>query len=107
MMSASLWFALLIVFAQAESVVIGMALLMITGFLQSLCMVPMSVLLRINAAGFAGGSGGTYQPRRYRWNNLRVTARNAESARMPKTAIPAIPTNIPSVESWRRLLRIS
>jgi predicted MFS family arabinose efflux permease len=53
--SAALWFALLIVFAQVESVWIGMALLMITGFLQSLCMVPMSVLiLRITAAAFRG-----------------------------------------------------
>jgi len=55
MVSAVLWFALLMVFAQVESVVIGMALLMITGFLQSLCMVPMSVLiLRITAAAFRG-----------------------------------------------------
>jgi len=53
--SAALWFALLMVFAQVESVVIGMPLLMITGFLQSLCMVPMSVLiLRITAAAFRG-----------------------------------------------------
>lgn len=53
--SAALWFAFLLVFAQVEVVAIGMALLMITGFLQSLCMVPMSVLLlRITAAAFRG-----------------------------------------------------
>jgi hypothetical protein len=53
--SAALWFALLMVFAQVESVMVGMVLLMITGFLQSLCMVPMSVLiLRITAAAFRG-----------------------------------------------------
>lgn len=55
MVSAALWFASLMVFAQVESVPIGMALLVITGFLQSLCMVPMSVLiLRITAAAFRG-----------------------------------------------------
>lgn len=55
MVSAALWFVFLMVFAQVESVVIGMALLVITGFLQSLCMVPMSVLiLRITAAAFRG-----------------------------------------------------
>ena len=54
-LSAALWFAFLLVFARVESVAVGMALLMITGFLQSLCMVPMSVLLlRITAAAFRG-----------------------------------------------------
>lgn len=53
--SAAMWFAFLLAFAGVESVVIGMALLMIMGFLQSLCMVPMSVLiLRITAAAFRG-----------------------------------------------------
>jgi predicted MFS family arabinose efflux permease len=53
--SAALWFAFLLVFAHVEIVAIGMALLMVTGFLQSLCMVPMSVLiLRITAAAFRG-----------------------------------------------------
>lgn len=53
--SAALWFAFLLVFAHVETVAIGMALLMVAGFLQSLCMVPMSVLLlRITAAAFRG-----------------------------------------------------
>lgn len=55
LVSAASWFALLLVFAHVETAVIGMALLMLTGFLQSLCMVPMSVLiLRITAAAFRG-----------------------------------------------------
>jgi predicted MFS family arabinose efflux permease len=53
--SAVLWFGVLLAFAHVEAVAIGMVLLMITGFLQSLCMVPMSVLLlRITAAAFRG-----------------------------------------------------
>lgn len=53
--SAALWFAALLLFARVESVLPGMALLMVAGFLQSLCMVPMSVLLlRITAAAFRG-----------------------------------------------------
>lgn len=55
MASALLWFGLLLVYAQAESVGLGMTLLLLTGFLQSLCMVPMSVLiLRISAPAFRG-----------------------------------------------------
>ena len=46
MLAAGLaWFALLIVFSRLESAAAGMALLALAGFAQSLCMVPMAVLL--------------------------------------------------------------
>jgi len=53
--AALLWFAALLVYAQVTLPALGMALLLLTGFLQSLCMVPMSVLiLRIAAPAFRG-----------------------------------------------------
>lgn len=53
--SATLWFALLLIYAWVEVAALGMVLLLLTGFLQSLCMVPLSVLiLRITAPAFRG-----------------------------------------------------
>lgn len=53
--AATLWFALLLVYAQVDAVAVGVVLLLLTGFLQSLCMVPMSVLiLRLSAPAFRG-----------------------------------------------------
>jgi predicted MFS family arabinose efflux permease len=44
-LAALVWFALLLVFANAATPVAGMALLALAGFVQSFCMVPMAVLL--------------------------------------------------------------
>ncbi|HEV7456954.1 MAG TPA: MFS transporter [Roseococcus sp.] len=53
--AAALWFALLLVYAWVAVAALGMVLLLLTGFLQSLCMVPLSVLiLRITAPAFRG-----------------------------------------------------
>jgi len=55
LVTAGLWFGLLLVFAQVENPWAGAMLLLLAGFMQSLCMVPMSImLLRITAAGFRG-----------------------------------------------------
>ncbi|MEK7876322.1 MAG: MFS transporter [Pseudomonadota bacterium] len=51
----AVWFALLIVFVQMQSPVGGIPALMLAGFAQSLCMVPMSaLLLRNTGAQFRG-----------------------------------------------------
>ena len=51
----AVWFALLIVFAQMQSPVGGITVLMLAGLAQSLCMVPMSaLLLRNTGAQFRG-----------------------------------------------------
>jgi predicted MFS family arabinose efflux permease len=44
-LGALVWFGLLMVFANVATPVAGMALLALAGFVQSLCMVPMAVLL--------------------------------------------------------------
>ncbi|MCB4823778.1 MFS transporter [Roseicella aerolata] len=55
LLAAGAWFGLLLAFARVETAPAGMALLLLAGFAQSLCMVPMSVLiLRITAAAFRG-----------------------------------------------------
>ncbi|MFC7540239.1 hypothetical protein ACFQU2_13235 [Siccirubricoccus deserti] len=55
LLAAGLWFAVLLAFAQAETALAGMVLLLLAGFIQSFCMVPMQVLLlRITAAGLRG-----------------------------------------------------
>jgi predicted MFS family arabinose efflux permease len=55
LLAAGLWFALLLLFAQAGTALAGMALLLLAGFTQSFCMVPMAVLLlRITTAAFRG-----------------------------------------------------
>jgi predicted MFS family arabinose efflux permease len=55
LLSGGAWFALLAVFAFMTSPVAGCALLMAAGFAQSLCMVPMAVmLLRATAPAFRG-----------------------------------------------------
>jgi predicted MFS family arabinose efflux permease len=55
LLAAGLWFGVLLVFAQAGTALAGMALLLLAGFIQSFCMVPMQVLLlRITAAGLRG-----------------------------------------------------
>lgn len=53
--AAGLWFALLLVFAQIGTAAAGMAMLFLAGFVQSFCMIPMSVLLlRSTEAAFRG-----------------------------------------------------
>lgn len=53
--AAGLWFGLLLVFAQTGTAAAGMAMLFVTGFVQSFCMIPMSVLLlRSTEAAFRG-----------------------------------------------------
>ncbi|WP_338150978.1 MFS transporter [Neoroseomonas soli] len=53
--AAAIWFALLIAFARVESAGTGMVLLALTGFVQSFCMVPMSVmLLRVSRDALRG-----------------------------------------------------
>ncbi|MET4700633.1 putative MFS family arabinose efflux permease [Constrictibacter sp. MBR-5] len=42
---AVVWYLLLLVFAQTQTAIAGVAVLMVAGFMQSLCMVPMSVML--------------------------------------------------------------
>ncbi len=44
-LACGLWFALLLVFARVDTPLAGMVLLGLAGFVQSLCMVPMAVLL--------------------------------------------------------------
>jgi predicted MFS family arabinose efflux permease len=52
---AGIWYGLLIVFAQQATPGLGRALLALAGFAQSLCLVPMSVLLMHSAKpGFRG-----------------------------------------------------
>jgi len=49
------WYTALLLFAQAETLISGIALMILAGFLQSLCMLPMSVmLLRVTDAPFRG-----------------------------------------------------
>lgn len=53
--SAVIWFGLLIAFAREENAGAGMALLALAGFVQSFCMVPMSVmLLRVSRDALRG-----------------------------------------------------
>lgn len=53
--ASAIWFTLLVVFAQMESAAAGMVLLVLVGFVQSFCMVPMSVLLlRVAGDAFRG-----------------------------------------------------
>lgn len=53
--AAGAWFALLMVFAQVGTAAGGMVMLFLAGFVQSICMVPMSVLLlRSTEAAFRG-----------------------------------------------------
>ncbi|MFN4090868.1 MAG: arabinose ABC transporter permease, partial [Alphaproteobacteria bacterium] len=47
---ALVWYALLLVFGWTESAPLGVAVLMLAGFMQSLSMVPMSVML-LRSAG--------------------------------------------------------
>lgn len=50
-----LWFSALLAFSRLETAVAGMALLALAGFVQSFCMVPMSVLLlRVSQDAFRG-----------------------------------------------------
>lgn len=49
------WYAALLLFAQAETLAAGISLMILAGLLQSLCMLPMSVmLLRVTDARFRG-----------------------------------------------------
>lgn len=53
--SAGVWFVLLLVFAQTGTAAAGMGMLLLAGFVQSFCMIPMSVLLlRSTEAAFRG-----------------------------------------------------
>jgi predicted MFS family arabinose efflux permease len=53
--AAALWFPLLLAFAQAGRFTTGLIILAVIGFVQSYCMVPMTVLiLRVAEAGFRG-----------------------------------------------------
>jgi MFS family permease len=53
--SALIWFSLLLVFAGVRSAGLGMAMLFVIGVVQSFCMVPMTVLLlRVSREGFRG-----------------------------------------------------
>lgn len=53
--AAGIWFALLVVFAQVGTPVAGMAMLFLSGFMQSFCMIPMALLLlRSTEAAFRG-----------------------------------------------------
>lgn len=53
--AAAIWFGLLIAFARVESTGTGMVLLALAGFVQSFCMVPMSVmLLRVSRDALRG-----------------------------------------------------
>ena len=53
--AAAIWFSLLLIFARMESPAAGMVLLVLVGFVQSFCMVPMSVmLLRVAKDSFRG-----------------------------------------------------
>ncbi len=49
------WFVMLLIFAQLQSPILGGLTLMLTGFFQSLCVVPMSViLLRVSDVAYRG-----------------------------------------------------
>ncbi|MBS7811047.1 MFS transporter [Roseococcus pinisoli] len=53
--AAGTWFALLMFFAQAGTPALGMAMLFLSGFMQSFCMIPMALLLlRSTEAAFRG-----------------------------------------------------
>ena len=53
--SSVIWFSLLLVFARMDNAAAGMVLLALAGFVQSFCMVPMSVLLlRVAKDAFRG-----------------------------------------------------
>ncbi len=55
LVASGLWFVVLLGFAQVSTAGAGMALLFVAGFVQSFCMIPMSVLLlRTAAASFRG-----------------------------------------------------
>jgi predicted MFS family arabinose efflux permease len=49
------WFVMLLIFAQLQSPILGGITLLVAGFFQSLCIVPMSVvILRVSDAAFRG-----------------------------------------------------
>ena len=48
--SSLAWHSLLLVFAQSDHAATGIVILMLAGFMQSLCMIPLAVLLLRNAA---------------------------------------------------------
>ncbi len=48
--SSLAWHGLLLVFAQSDQAISGIVILMLAGFMQSLCMIPLAVMLLRNAA---------------------------------------------------------